>query len=49
MAKTFAALLLLLLAGCAGMPRQQAAAAPCAANEASYAGQVERYHNVNVD
>jgi hypothetical protein len=31
------------------MPRPQASASPCAANEASYACQVERYHNVNVD
>lgn len=49
MAKTVAALLLLVLAGCSGTPRQQAAASPCAADEASYACQVERYRNVNVD
>lgn len=41
-------LLLLALAGCAGLPRPEQAASACAGGEASYACQVERYHNVNV-
>lgn len=42
-------ILLLALAGCAGLPRPELAASACAAaGEASYACQVERYHNVNV-
>jgi hypothetical protein len=49
MAKTFAAFVLLLLAGCSGMPRQPAGTSACDAGEATYACQVERYHNVNVD
>ena len=34
------------LAGCAGVPQAQLAASPCAAGEATYACQVERYHNI---
>jgi hypothetical protein len=43
------ALLLLVLAGCAsGPPPAVDMQSPCFANEASYACQVERYNNVNV-
>ncbi len=42
------ALLLVLLAGCAGLPPHQPSESACAAGEASYACQVERYRNVNV-
>lgn len=37
--------LLLALAGCAAEPRPPVTS-PCAEGEASYACQVERYHNV---
>lgn len=42
-------LVLLALAGCAGAPQQpySAAASACVGAEASYACQVERYHNVS--
>ena len=49
MARTLCAVLLLALAGCSGLPRQPVEPSACAGNEASYACQVERYHNVNVD
>ncbi|MFC5498520.1 hypothetical protein ACFPOE_13320 [Caenimonas terrae] len=49
MVKAVAVTLLLALAGCSGLPRYQSAVSACAAGEASYACQVERYHNVNVD
>jgi hypothetical protein len=49
MSKTFAALLLLALAGCTGLPPQQRDASPCAAGEATWACQIERYNNVAVD
>jgi hypothetical protein len=39
--------ILLALAGC-GTLRQPPAASPCSLDEASYACQVERYHNVSV-
>ncbi|HYE39384.1 MAG TPA: hypothetical protein VEB23_05605 [Ramlibacter sp.] len=41
--------MLLSLAGCAGVPRQavDTAASACLNAEASYACQVERYHNVS--
>jgi hypothetical protein len=39
---------LLALAGCANLPPYAARVSPCAANEASYECQVERYVNVNV-
>ena len=46
-------MLLLALAGCAAVPapaQRAAIPSPCAGgNEASYACQVERYQNVNVD
>ncbi|MBC5768545.1 hypothetical protein [Ramlibacter albus] len=42
-------LLLTLAAGCATLPPpQQAEVSPCTVSEASFACQVERYHNVNV-
>jgi hypothetical protein len=51
MARTFCVLLLVALAGCSGMPQGipqgQSAALACAAGEASYACQVERYHNAS--
>lgn len=45
------AMLLLALAGCAAatVPAPPDAASPCALGEASYACQVERYNNVNVE
>jgi hypothetical protein len=49
MAKTCAAFLLAVLAGCASAPPPVVdVRSPCFANEASYACQVERYNNVNV-
>jgi hypothetical protein len=48
MIKAFSAVLLLALAGCSSIAQPQYTASPCAAGEASYACQVERYHNVNV-
>jgi uncharacterized lipoprotein YmbA len=47
MAKTVSVLLILLLTGCASVPHPQYTASPCAAQEASYECQVERYHNVS--
>ena len=41
-------LVLLALAGCTTVPRYEPAASACLVDEASYACQVERYHNVNV-
>jgi hypothetical protein len=49
MVKAFSVLFLLALAGCSGVPRYQSTASPCAAGEATYACQVERYQNVNVN
>lgn len=46
MIKSFCMVLLLTLAGCSGVPRQYPAS-PCAASEASYECQIERYHNVS--
>lgn len=51
MAKSSIVVLLLALAACANLPPpppSQASVSPCALSEASYACQVERYHNVNV-
>jgi hypothetical protein len=48
MARTFVIVLLLALAGCAGIAPPQVAASPCSINEASYECQVERYFNVSV-
>jgi hypothetical protein len=47
MIKAISVILLLALAGCSSIPQPQYTASPCAAGEASYACQVERYHNVN--
>ncbi|HEX2547999.1 MAG TPA: hypothetical protein VHL79_24150 [Ramlibacter sp.] len=47
MTRHFSLLVLLALCGCAGAPRTQLAASPCAAGEATYACQVERYHNIS--
>ena len=49
MTKLFSVVFLVVLAGCSGVPQRQYMASPCAIHEASYACQVERYHNVNVD
>jgi hypothetical protein len=38
---------LLALAGCSGLPPAQYSASPCDAGEATYACQVERYHNIS--
>lgn len=35
-----------MLAGCSGVRLRQYTASPCSASEASYACQIERYHNV---
>jgi hypothetical protein len=48
MRKALGIMVLLVLAGCATAPGYQPVASPCAVSEASYACQVERYHNVNV-
>ena len=48
MAKSCTLVLLLALAGCANLPPGEAKVSPCAASEASYECQVERYYNVNV-
>lgn len=47
MVKSFGVVLLLLLAGCSGIPQSRATASACAAGEATYACQVERYQNVS--
>lgn len=49
MAHAIGIVLLLALAGCAGPAQHQSTASPCAAGEATYACQVERYQNVNVN
>ena len=48
MVKAAVVVLLLALAGCSGVPYHPDPS-PCAASEASYECQVERYQNVNVD
>jgi uncharacterized lipoprotein YmbA len=47
MIKAFSVVLLLLLAGCSGVPQRQYTISPCSHGEVSYACQIERYHNVN--
>jgi hypothetical protein len=47
MPKAFILALLLALAGCASQPPTRSAGSACDAGEASYACQVERYHNVS--
>ncbi|MDF2466852.1 MAG: hypothetical protein K0Q43_5087 [Ramlibacter sp.] len=48
MAKPIIIALILMLAGCSGIPRAPNVSSPCYANESSYECQLERYHNVNV-
>jgi hypothetical protein len=47
MIKAFSVVFLLGLAGCSGISESQYTVSPCSTGEASYACQVERYHNVN--
>ncbi len=47
MARSLFPLLLLLLAGCASVPRAPRTPSPCDVSEASYECQVERYNHVN--
>jgi hypothetical protein len=47
MKKVFTVALLLALAGCSGLPPAQYTESACDAGEATYACQVERYHNVS--
>ncbi len=49
MVKAFGVALLLVLAGCSGVPQPPYGASPCTAGEASYECQVERYQNVNAE
>ena len=46
MVKALSVVLLVALAGCSSVAPQYPAS-PCAASEASYACQIERYHNVS--
>jgi hypothetical protein len=48
MAKALGVVLLLVLAGCSSLPGQPMPESACAASEASYACQVERYRNVDI-
>ena len=48
MIKSSLILVLVVLAGCTTVPRYEPIVSACFADEASYACQVERYHNVNV-
>jgi hypothetical protein len=47
MARNLLLLMLLALAGCSALPPTHAAPSPCDAGEATYACQVERYHNIS--
>jgi hypothetical protein len=47
MSKAFTLALLMAVAGCSGLPPAQYSGSPCDAGEATYACQVERYHNVS--
>ena len=47
MRTAFVAAFAFVLIGCTGMPPAQYTASPCAAGEATYACQVERYQNVS--
>lgn len=49
MVHAFTLVFVLALAGCSGLPRYQHTASPCAAGEATYECQVERYQNVNAE
>jgi hypothetical protein len=46
MNRTATIAVLLALTGCSGVPLQTQGSTACAAGEASYACQVERYHNI---
>ena len=48
MVKAIFVVLLLAQAGCSSVPYRQDPLSPCAASEASYECQVERYNNVNI-
>ena len=48
MAKSLCALLLAALAGCSGLPAYERPVSPCDGAEASYACQVQRYHDVAI-
>ncbi len=41
--------LLLVLAGCSGLPPVQRPTSPCEVSEASYECQMQRYHDVSAD
>ncbi|HET8747634.1 MAG TPA: hypothetical protein VFM98_18695 [Ramlibacter sp.] len=47
MARKLVLLLLLALGACTALPTAQRVPSPCDAGEASYACQVERYHNIS--
>ena len=47
MTKALTLALLLALAGCSALPAARSSSSACDAGEASYACQVERYHNVS--
>lgn len=47
MARKSLLVLLVVLAGCSGIPAAQPEPSPCAAGENTYACQVERYHNIS--
>ena len=49
MVKAFGAALLLLLAGCSVISPPRYTVSACAAGEASYGCQIERYQNVNAE
>jgi hypothetical protein len=46
MLKTFSAVLLVAIAGCSGLHPYDRTVSPCAAGEATYACQIQRYHDV---
>lgn len=46
MARTLCLMVLVAVAGCSGLPAGQPGPSACAAGEATYDCQVERYHNV---
>ena len=48
MVKSFCVIVLAALAGCAGLPVYTPYPSACAAGEATYACQVERYHDVAI-
>jgi hypothetical protein len=46
MVKAFIVVFLLALAGCSGVRPRPYIESPCSAGEATYACQIERYHNI---